>query len=224
MEGDSKELIQLVMGLIATITALVLGLQISSAHSGYEAQEAELEQLSVHLYQVNYILEYFGPEAHGTRDLLRRIVSADMERTWGDNGGGSTRFALLSTQKESEQLFDSIAALSPKTELQRFGQSRILQLLGAIGETRRLMVEQAQNALSKPFLIVLVSWLTILFFSFGLFARLNTTVVVALFVGSASVAGAVFLILAMSQPYQGWMQLSEAPLRDALTEISRNAP
>ncbi len=222
MEGDSKELIKLVMGLIATITALVLGLQISSAHAAYEAQEAELEQLSVHLYQVNYILEYFGPETHDTRDLLRRIVSADIERTWGD--GGATRFAVLSMQKESEQLFEAIASLSPKTELQRFGQGRILQLLGTIGETRRLMVEQAQNALSKPFLIVLLSWLTILFFSFGLFARLNTTVVVALFVGSASVAGAVFLILAMSQPYKGWMQISKAPLRDALTEMSRNEP
>lgn len=222
MEGDSKELIKLVMGLIATITALVLGLQISSAHSAYEAQETELEQLSVHLYQVDRILEHFGSETRDTRDLLRRIVTADIERTW--TGQGAARYELMSIQKESEKLIDSIASLSPKTDLQRFGQSRALQLLGAIGETRRLMVEQAQNALSMPFLIVLVSWLTILFFSFGLFARLNATVIVALFVGSASVAGAVFLILAMSQPYKGWMQLSAAPLRDALTAISGSDP
>jgi hypothetical protein len=81
------------------------------------------------------------------------------------------------------------------------------------------MVEQAKSALSMPFLIILVSWLTILFFSFGLFARFNATVVSALFVGSASVAGAVFLILGMSQPYGGWMRISDAPLRDALTQI-----
>jgi hypothetical protein len=224
MQGDSKELIQLVMGLIATITALVLGLQISSAHSAYAAQEAELEQLSVHLYQVDRILGHFGPEATDARDLLRRIVTADIDRTWAGNGAGATRFALISVQKDSEKLFDAIANLSPKTELQRFGQSRALELLGTIGETRRLMVEQAQNAVSVPFLIVLVSWLTILFFSFGLFARLNATVVAALFVGSASVAGAVFLILALSQPYKGWMQISDAPLRDALTGISRNDP
>lgn len=222
MEGDSKELIKLVMGLIATITALVLGLQISSAYSAYEAQEAELEQLSVHLYQVDRILDHFGPDARDTRDLLRRIVTADIERTWG--GGGAARFALLSIQKDSEKLFDAIASLSPKTDLQRFGQNRALQLLGTIGETRRLMVEQAQNALSMPFLIVLVSWLTILFFSFGLFARWNATVVVALFVGSTAVGGAVFLILAMSQPYQGWMQISEAPLREALTQLNRTDP
>jgi len=219
MEGDSKELIKLVMGLIATITALVLGLQISSAHSAYEAQEAELEQLGVHLYQIDRILDHFGPDALETRDLLRRIVTADIERTWAGEGAGATRFALLSVQRESERLFDGIANLSPKTDLQRFGQSRALQLLGTIGATRRLMVEQAKSALSMPFLIILVSWLTILFFSFGLFARFNATVVSALFVGSASVAGAVFLILGMSQPYGGWMRISDAPLRDALTQI-----
>jgi hypothetical protein len=221
VEGDSRELIKLVMGLIATITALVLGLQISSSHSAYEAQETELEQLGVHLYQVDRILEHFGPDAVETRELLRQIVAADIERTWSGNGVGASRFALLSIQTESERLFDAIANLAPKSDLQRFGQSRALQLLGNIGETRRLMVEQAQNAVSMPFLIVLVSWLTILFFSFGLFARFNATVVSALFVGAASVAGAVFLILAMSQPYGGWMRISDAPLRDALTQISR---
>src|SRR5271156_5993869 len=91
MEGDSKALIKLVMGLIATITALVLGLQISSAHSAYEAQEAELEQLSVHLYQVDRILGHFGRDALETRDLLRRIVTADIERTWAVGGVGATR-------------------------------------------------------------------------------------------------------------------------------------
>ena len=42
LDSSSKELVKLVMGLIATITALVLGLLISSAHSAYDAQEAEL--------------------------------------------------------------------------------------------------------------------------------------------------------------------------------------
>ena len=83
------------------------------------------------------------------------------------------------------------------------------------------MVEQAQNAVSIPFLIVLVSWLTILFFSFGLFARFNATVVAALFVGAASVAGAIFLILALSQPYGGLMRISDAPLRNSLPPINR---
>jgi hypothetical protein len=221
VEGDSKDLVKLVLGLIATITALVLGLLISSAHSAYDAQEAELQQLGVHLYQIDRILAHFGPDAVKQRDLLHRIVAADIARIWPTEGGASGMYAPFSAQLEAESLFDGIASLTPKTDLQRFGQSRALQLLSSAGETRRLLVEQSSGALSKPFLVVLVWWATVLFFGFGLLARFNLTVVAALFVGALSVAGAIFLILEMNQPYAGWMQVSSAPLRNALMQMGR---
>jgi hypothetical protein len=221
LEGDSRELVKLVLGLIATMTALVLSLLISSAHSAYDAQESELQQLGVHLYQVDRILAHFGPEAVEERALLRRILAADIARTWPNDGEGAATYLSLSAQQEAERLFDGIASLSPKTDLQRFGQSRALQLLASAGETQRLLVTQARGSLSWPFLFVLVSWLTVLFFGFGIFARFNAMVIVSLVVGSLSVAGAIFLILEMNQPYAGWMQVSSAPLRDALAQMGR---
>jgi hypothetical protein len=219
LEGDSKDVVKLVMGLIATITALVLGLLISSAHTAYDAQEAELQQLAVHVYQVDRILAHFGSDATPQREQLRRLLEADIARIWRSGGAGNPPYAPLAAQEEAEGLFESIASLSPKNDLQRFGQSRALQLLASVGETRRLLVEQSQGELSWPFLVVVVSWLTILFFGFGLFARFNATVAAAFFVGSLSVAGAISLILQMNQPYAGWLQVSSAPLRAALAQI-----
>ncbi len=221
-EGDSKEFVKLVLGLVATITALVLGLLISSAHTEYDAQESEVQQLGVHLYQIDRILAHFGSRSPEQRELLRRLVAGDIARIWPDGGGSSAAlYAPLSVQQDAEQLFDGIASLEPKTDLERMGQSRALQLLSSVGETRRLLVAQSHGSLSWPFLVVLISWLTVLFFGFGLFARFNATVVAALFVGAASVAGAIFLILEMNQPYGGWMQISSAPLRDALVQMGR---
>jgi hypothetical protein len=54
----------------------------------------------------------------------------------------------------------------------------------------------------------------------SLFARFNVTVTLALLVGALSVSGAIFLILELSTPYSGLMQISDAPLRHALTQIS----
>jgi hypothetical protein len=48
LSGDSKDVIKLVMGLIATMAALVLGLLIASANSSYETQSGELQQVSDH--------------------------------------------------------------------------------------------------------------------------------------------------------------------------------
>jgi hypothetical protein len=219
LDGDSKDAVKLVMGLIATITALVLGLLISSAHSGYDQQVAEVQQLGVHLSEIDRILAHFGPDATPQRELLRRIVAGDIARVW-DRPGAVTNLPS-SAQHEAQGLFDGIAGLTAKTDLQRFGQSRALQLLVGVAETRRLLSEQASGALSWPLVFVLIAWLTLLFFGFGLFARLNATVVAAFFIGAVSVAGALFLILEMSQPYRGWMQVSSAPLRNALAQMGQ---
>ncbi len=88
-----------------------------------------------------------------------------------------------------------------------------------MGETRLLLGEQERGSLSWPFLVVLVFWLAVLFAGFGLFVRFNATVFVALVIGAVSVAGALFLIIEMNQPYSGLMRISDAPIRDVLTQM-----
>jgi hypothetical protein len=72
-----------------------------------------------------------------------------------------------------------------------------------------------------PLLVVLVFWLTIIFVSFGLFAPANSTVFAGLFVSALSVSAAILLILELYSPYSGLIQVSSAPLRDALTQLGR---
>jgi hypothetical protein len=219
VEGDSRETVKLVLGLIATLTAMVLGLLISSAHSSYDAQETALQQVAVHVYQLDRILGYFGQDASKERKTLHELLEGDIARIWPGTGGERSRVAPQSVQQEMEDLFRGISDLPAKTEAQHFAQNRALQLLVGLGETRLTLIEQSQGDLSKPFLFVLISWATILFFGFGLISRYNQTVVVALFVGAVSVAGAIFLILQLNKPYGGWMEVSSAPLTDVLAQI-----
>jgi hypothetical protein len=219
VEGDSREVVKLVLGLMATLTALVLGLLISSAHAAYDAQDAELQQLSVHLYQLDRILAHFGPSAVDERAQLRRIVAADIQRIWPTNKAARVPDAPIVAQQEIEGLFEGIGSLSPKGDLERVGQSRAIEILAAVGETRHLLIAQSQGALSWPFLFILLSWMTILFFGFGLISHRNATVLGALFIGSLSVAAAIMLILQMNQPYGGWIEVSSAPLRAALARM-----
>lgn len=81
------------------------------------------------------------------------------------------------------------------------------------------MVEQQSNSFSKPFIIVVDSWRTVIFISFGLVAPRNATVVVALFICALSVSIAIFLILELYSPSEGILQISSAPLRNALVHL-----
>ena len=79
-----------------------------------------------------------------------------------------------------------------------------------------LLLLEKDNPVPTPFLSVLVFWLTIIFASFSLFAPPNATVRVALLIFAFSAATAIFLILELSQPFLRLMQISPAPLLNAL--------
>jgi hypothetical protein len=84
-----------------------------------------------------------------------------------------------------------------------------------------LLFEQLRSSIPAPFLVVLVFWLAIIFASFGLFAPVNTTVIATFFVCALSVSGAVFLILELDRSFEGFVQVSSAPLRAALAQLGQ---
>ena len=145
-DNDSRAVLQLVMGLIATMSALVLGLLISSAKSSYDTQKAEVQQQGIHVLQLDRILARFGPDATEARNQLRQIVLTDIARTWPNDGGGAAPYDRLQAQKEGEELFERIARLSPQTDAQRLDQSRAQQLLVNLWETNHLLAEQSGGA------------------------------------------------------------------------------
>ena len=125
------------------------------------------------------------------------------------------------TRNAVKENIERLEGLSPKTDLERMMQSRAIQQSESIAQSRLLMFEQLGGSISWPFLTVLVFWISMLFLGFGLFARFNATVTVALLVGALSVAGAIFLILELNEPYRGIMRISDEPLRNAMAQIDR---
>lgn len=68
---------------------------------------------------------------------------------------------------------------------------------------------------------VVIAWLAILFVSFGLFAPANGTAVAALMVSALAVAGAMFLILELDQPFGGLINIPSAPMHSALNNLGK---
>ena len=82
-----------------------------------------------------------------------------------------------------------------------------------------LLFAQAGNSVPMPFLVVLIFWLTMIFASFGLFARPSANVIGCLLIFAISAAGAIYLILELGQPFAGLMEISSAPRRNALPPL-----
>jgi hypothetical protein len=201
------------------MAALVLGLLVASAKGSYDAQSAELTQVSANIALLDRGLALYGPETKEARDLLRGVVVRFLDQIWSKDGTGSSPVAP--TSAGGEGLYEKIQGLSPKNDTQRSLQGQALSITVDIGKTRWLMYAQEATSVSMPLLVVLVLWLTVIFISFGLFAPSNGTVIASLFVSALSVSGAIFLILEMYGPYAGLIQISSAPLRAALAQLGQ---
>ncbi len=219
LSPESKDIVKLGMGLIATMAALLLGLLVSSTKGSYDTQKSELTAMSAKIIVLDRLLAHYGPETKEARDLLRRAVVSVLNQTWPEN---SSRPAQSEPPAAwTQALHDKIQALGPQNEAQRSLRAQALSLIIDLGQMRWLMFEQSGSSISMVFLVVVVFWLTIIFVSFGLYGRPNATVIVTLFLCALSVSGALFLILELDQPFDGLVQIPSAPLRDALARLGK---
>jgi hypothetical protein len=214
--ADTKDTVKLAMGLVATMAALVLGLLVASAKSTYDAESSGITQMAAKVIFLDRMLANFGPETKEAREQLRHVVENVTNRMWPDKVESAQ---LDPSAVRSENIYGSIQQLSPKNDMQTTLKSQAISQAFELGQMRWLEFEQANQAISKPMLVILTLWLSILFVSFGLFSPSNSTVVAALLLAALSVAGAVYLILELNTPFGGLMQISDAPFRNALTHL-----
>jgi hypothetical protein len=116
---------------------------------------------------------------------------------------------------------DQLRQLTPANDGQRQILAQAQQIVGDLGQSRWLLIEQAENQLPLSLLLILVFWLILLFVSFGLFAPANATTLTVLFVGACAVSAAILLVLELNQPLQGLIKVSDAPLVNALQHLSQ---
>jgi hypothetical protein len=214
--GDSRDVIKMGLGMVVTMAALVLGLLVASAKSNYDAQSAELIQVSANAVLLDRGLAHYGPEAKEAREELSNIVARVLKLMWAEDPT-----MLDPARGGAEILYGTIEDLSPKDDERRILKSQMLSMAMNLGQTRWLMYEQSVTAVSMPLIVIVVFWLTVIFLGWGLLAHRNITLIVTMLVSALSVSGAIFLILGMYSPYRGLIRISDAPLRAALAALGQ---
>jgi hypothetical protein len=206
------------MGLVATMAALVLGLLVASTKGAYDTQKSEVTQMAAKIVFIDRVLANYGSESAETRELLRRSVGSAINRMWPDRKLSQSA-QLDPSATSGEAFFNSIQQLSPQNDAQRSLKSQAVQVTTDLGQMRWLLFEQTESSISLPMLIVLIAWLAIIFMSAGLFAPAKATAIIALMLSALSVSGAIFLNLELDMPFDGVIQISPAPMRNALNHL-----
>jgi len=225
---ETIDAVRLVISILVTFTALVLGLVTNSVKSSYDLFDARMRGFASDIIELDQRLREYGADTDPQRAVLRTYVAAAIADTWRDEPrppGGYPTFAPTQGYERQElgalliELDGAIRRLAPTDDFHRRLADSIAARMTETLQQRWLLVVTPRDTLSPPFIILMTSWLVMIFGVFGLSSPRNLVVSVTILMCALSISSAVYLILDLDSPLTGLIRVSSAPLRSALDHI-----
>ena len=111
LDPETRALIKLGVGLIGTMSALVLGLLVASTKGSYDTKRSELAQIAGNAILLDRVLAHYGENAVEIRDALRSTIAGMV----GSNRAKNNLEQLdQAAPVGREVIFDKIQNLVPK--------------------------------------------------------------------------------------------------------------
>src|SRR5437773_6731745 len=221
LSADTKETVKLAMGLLATMSALLLGLLVASAKASYDNARSQVIQMAAKVVFLDRVLTGYGPETAEARAVLRNAIEQLAHRAIKPPRTNTRANPGLNTQA-GNALYPAIQQLTPYNETQRNLKAQATTLAVELGQLRTLLVAESISSISKPLLIVVSFWLVIIFLSFSLIAPHNATATFALVISAVSAATAIFLVLELDRPFSGMLRIPNEPMRNVLSQLEKS--
>jgi hypothetical protein len=217
---ETQDVIRLGIGILSVLASLVLGLLIATAKSSYDSTDRAIRSYAAELALLNETLRDYGGDASVPRDVLRSYTERLLQDGWPKHGERPAVLEDDETERLLERVRETIRALKPIDAGQRSLQDAAIDINVNLLRQRWLLIEQQGPSVQRVVLVVLVSWVTVIFASFGMNAPRNSTVVLAFLICSLAIGGAIFLILEMDRPLDGVMQISSWPMQNVLAHMN----
>ena len=211
---DSRDTVKLAMGLVATMSALLLGLLVNSAKTSYDTTRTQVMQKASKFALVDRVLAIYGPQAAAVRGQLHALIEESTRRLWP--GEADVPAGWKPGPEVGNAFYVALLRLEARDDTERALKAQAVSLTLEIGQLHSLMLAESTPSRSKPMLIVVVLWLVMIFLGFSLIAPPNPTANFALIASALCVAGAIFLILELDCPFSGLMRISSEPMLNVL--------
>jgi len=218
LTDDTKSVVSVSTAVVATVSALVLGLLISNANSTFTRLGGEVTTLSAEILRLDQVLRRYGSDAEPAREMLRRYAEQKTADLFPDDAG-DLHLGNPSTYELLQTLEDTILALKPTNSRDQWWLGQAMTLSAKIGDARWLIAQQVGQGTPKAFVALLVFWLVFLFASFGLFAPQNLTSAAILTLCALAVAVAVGMFLELERGFGHVIRVSPEPMRQAVRTL-----
>jgi len=213
----SQEILKLSVGVVATLTALVLGLLVGGTKQFYDAKVNELRTFVVNITLLDRALSHYEPSLIEERQLVRKFSKGMMAGLWGVAEPASSHRDLL---LKLDEVRDKVRHLQPPTDPLKSVQARVMTLTDVLMLSAAKLIETDDAAIPAPLFGVVDAWLVVIFLGLGVFTPPNRVTVPAVGMSAAAVSMAVFLVVEMSTPFSGFIVIPPAIMQQAIDQIT----
>jgi hypothetical protein len=119
LRDESRDTMRLGIGLVATLTALVLGLVTASAKSSFDDLNTAIKNVAADVIATDRLLARYGSETKDIRATLKRVVANRIEMTWPKGPSQAAKLHVTEATATGEWVVDQIRALTPPNDAQR---------------------------------------------------------------------------------------------------------
>ena len=161
------------VGLVATLLALVLGLLIWTSHGVFTAQQSQLELIAHSIARLHFKLKAYGAEATSADALLYEQALRARARFWAEDARGRDDVPSTDVPASGMAMRVALTSLRPTSDEQRQHLAAAKELCNTVFETQLTMLRSLVNPVPSLLLNVVLSWSCILFFSYGLLSVIN---------------------------------------------------
>lgn len=225
---EQRSAVRVAIGLMSTLTAIVLGMVTSSAKDTFDQANELVAGLAVDTITLDKLLDSYGPETAGIREQLLVDLRYRIDRLQSPATYDRADLEAAELVPRVEMLYASVVNLEPASDLQKMLRDRALDMIGGrvgFGEgnmaQKRWLFTVRPASVPAVFLVVVTLWLVLEFLCFGLFSPRRAAVYVAVLVAAIVLASAMFLLLELEDPIDGFFKVSVEPLQRAETLLNR---
>ncbi len=209
------------IAVVATLTAFLLGLMISTVQGERTTVSKEVQDLAANVIRLDRLLSDYGPDADGARADLGSYVAHKRDDLFPKMRGASPKPGNLATVTLLDHVQDAVLALRPRTAAQEWRKSQALERAAELASAPWAIAEQDQVRPNPLVVTILTFWLGTLFAAYGMFMPRHLTALAVLVLSAIAVTSAIFLILAGLNPFSGVLHVPSAPLDEAIDLMRR---
>lgn len=219
MSKESRDVVLLGTGMLSVLASLVLGLLIATAKSSYDSEDTNLRAYAADMIILDGTLRSYGDEALAARRALRDYATELLHNVWPDRPSSPYMVPSKQGLEMLQRAQEEIRRLKPADGYHRQRMDEALASSAAILRQRWLLIEESGPSVHPALIVILVSWITAIFVSFGMNAPRNPIVYAAFLICALAMGSAFFLILELDRPFEGVLQISSRPVMNAVANM-----